>query len=117
MYATTGGPSRKSLYIQQEMVFLFELKTSEVKLIAMEEAEKLIEKRTKKITEMVKYANRLYDPEEAVNALCCKLLDNKAELEIRMLLGICYFMQGNMQSARMVFSNLVRDYPKEEEKA
>lgn len=65
---------------------------------------------------MVKYDNRLYDPEEAVNALCCKLLDNKAELEIRMLLGICYFMQGNMQSARMVFSNLVRDYPKEEEK-
>lgn len=46
---------------------------------------------------------------------CCKLLDVKAEPEIRMLLGTCYFLQGNMQSARMVFSDLAADDPEDEE--
>lgn len=47
--------------------------------------------------------------------LCCDLLDQKAEPEIMMLLGTCYFMQDHMPVARQVFSDLVTDYPEKEE--
>lgn len=51
---------------------------------------------------------------EKAAKLCCKLLDQYAALEVRMLLGTCYFMQNHMQVARQVFSDLVLDYPEEE---
>lgn len=52
---------------------------------------------------------------EKAAELCCDLLNQKAEPGIRMLLGTCYFMQDHMRVARQVFSDLVTDYPEEEE--
>lgn len=48
-------------------------------------------------------------------SLCCELLDVKVVPEIQMLLGQCYFMQGNMQGAVRIFSDLRKAYPQEEE--
>lgn len=50
---------------------------------------------------------------EKAEKLCCKLLDYKAEPEICLLLGTCYFVQGKMQDARKVFLDLTADDPKE----
>ena len=43
--AASGGLSRESLHIFQEIVLLSELKTSDVKYMAIEEAQKLVEER------------------------------------------------------------------------
>ena len=72
--AATGGLSRESLHIQQELVLLGELKTSDVKYIAIEEAKRLIEGRTDKLAGLGKYDNKQYDLEEAVNELCGMVL-------------------------------------------
>lgn len=73
LYATTGGLSRESLHIEQEMVLLGGLRTSDVKLIAMEEAKKLVEERAKKLKGLGKQESR-YDLEDAVNELCGMIL-------------------------------------------
>lgn len=52
LLAATGGLSRESLHIQQELVLLGELKTSDVKCIALEEARKLVDERIQKLTEL-----------------------------------------------------------------
>lgn len=52
---------------------------------------------------------------EKAASLCCDLLDYKVVPEIQMLLGKCYFMQGHMQSAAMVFRDLQYTHPQEEE--
>lgn len=54
------------------------------------------------------------DIEKAVG-ICCKLLDYEAAPGIRMLLGSCYFVQGNMPDAEMVYWDLTQDYPEKEE--
>ena len=40
LLAATGGLSRESLYVYQELVLLGELKTADVKYMAIEEAKK-----------------------------------------------------------------------------
>lgn len=52
---------------------------------------------------------------EKAEGICCKLLDYAPVSEIRTLLGSCYFAHGHFQSACLVFSDLVQDYPEEKE--
>lgn len=52
---------------------------------------------------------------EKAEGLCCRLLDYKANREIAMLLGACYFVQNKMQVAEMVFHDLVCDDPEDTE--
>lgn len=52
---------------------------------------------------------------EKAEALCCKILDSEVHPEIMMLLGTCYFLEGHMESARTVFSDLVSDFPERTE--
>lgn len=72
--AATGGLSRDSLHIEQETVFLNCLKTSDVKYIAIEEAQKLIEDKEEKLSRLKKYDNGIYETEDAVNELCNMIL-------------------------------------------
>lgn len=68
--AVTGGLSRESLYICQELVLLDELKTSDVKYIAIEEAKKIVEEAERELSGLRKYDNRQYYLEEKVNECC-----------------------------------------------
>lgn len=69
-YATTGGLSRESLHIQQEMILLSALRTSDVKYVAIEEAKKLVEEGVGKLASLKKYSSSQYYMNEAVNELC-----------------------------------------------
>lgn len=52
---------------------------------------------------------------EGAAARCCELLDYKPVRGIQMLLGKCYFLEGHMESAAMVFYDLTQVYPQDEE--
>lgn len=65
LLATTGGLSRESLHILQEMVLLNGLKTSDVKNIAIEEAKKLIDGQ-----KLGKQTRSQYEIDDAINELC-----------------------------------------------
>lgn len=70
LFAAAGGLSRESLYIQQSLVLISELKTSDIKYIAVEEAKKLIDERTEKLKGLNKNQSGRYYLEESVNNLC-----------------------------------------------
>lgn len=72
--ACTGGLSRESLYIVQEMILLGELETNDVKYMAVEEAKKLVDERTGKLAGLKKYDSKRFSLEEAVNELCGMVL-------------------------------------------
>ncbi|MCI7304141.1 hypothetical protein NIA71_15615 [Ihubacter massiliensis] len=72
--AATGGLSRESLHLNQELVLLQELKTSDVKYMAMEEAMKLVAEKSAKLDHLGKYDNQRYDLEDSVNELCAMVL-------------------------------------------
>lgn len=74
LYATTGGLSMESLHVYQEMVLLSCLKTSDVRYIAMEEAKKLVDERTKKLTGLGKYDSKRYHLEYEIDELCNMIL-------------------------------------------
>lgn len=69
-YAVSGGLSRDSLHEEQEMVLLDSLKTSDVKYMAIEEAEKQVEEKESKLSGLKKYDRRQYELEDTVNELC-----------------------------------------------
>lgn len=69
-YAVSGGLSRESLHIQQEIVLLNHLKTSDLKYMAVEEAKKQVEEKGSELNTLKKYDSRQYDLEETVNELC-----------------------------------------------
>lgn len=52
---------------------------------------------------------------EKASDLCSELLNWLPSQGIRKLQGICHFMKGQMRGARLFFSELVRDYPEDEE--
>ncbi len=84
----------------------------------MEASEDIARQYAPPLREMVRKALVLLAEEQYEKAagLCCRILDeDDTKPEIRETLGICYFSLGNMASAAMVFSDLVRDYPDEEE--
>lgn len=68
-YAVSGGLSRESLHIEQEIVLLNNLKTSEVKYIAIEEAKKQVEEKESTLASFKKYDSRQYEVEEVINEL------------------------------------------------
>lgn len=72
--ATTGGVSRECLKIQQELVLLGGLRTSDVKYMAIEEAQKLIGEREGKLAGLKKYDDRRYGLQSAIDELCIMIL-------------------------------------------
>ena len=70
LFATGSGLSRESLTIQQELILLGHLKTSDVKYIAIEEAKKLVDDRTSKLPSLDKYSSQRYALTETINELC-----------------------------------------------
>lgn len=99
--ATSGGLSRESLYIEQELVLLSELKTSDVKYIAIEEAKKLVDERLQKLGKLGKYSNQRYYMEDAVNELCGMIL----LLSVRLAEpkeGIAYYFSHSMRGDKEI---------------
>ncbi len=68
--AVSGGLSMESLHIVQETVLLSELGTSDVKYMAIEEAQKLVEQRHENLKELKRYDNGRYYIAETINELC-----------------------------------------------
>ncbi|MCM1541538.1 MAG: hypothetical protein NC121_09765 [Blautia sp.] len=101
LYAATGGLSRESLYIEQELALLNGLRTSDVKYMAMEEAQKLVEERTGRLAALKQNDNRRYDLREAVNELCNMILlisISLAEPEK----GVEYYFKHSMERDREI---------------
>ena len=73
-YAATGGLSRESLYTTQELVLISELKNSDVRYIAMEEAKKLVSSTQKKLTQSELHREQRFYLEQAINELCNTML-------------------------------------------
>lgn len=90
--AASGGLSREALHIYQESVLVAELKVSDVKYIAIEEAQKLIEERKKKLKGLKKYDSQRYYLQETVNELCGMILMIAIELA-ETASGIEYYFQ------------------------
>lgn len=90
--ATSGGISIETLHICQEIVLLSELKTSDVKYMAIEEAQKLIDERKKKLTGLKKYDSNRYYLVEEINNLCGMILLIAIELA-EIASGIEYYFQ------------------------
>lgn len=80
LLAVSGGLSREALHVMQEIVLLSELKTSDVKQIAIEEAKKLVDDREGKRKSLGKNDNRVYELDEEVNELCAIILMLSIEL-------------------------------------
>lgn len=72
--SVSGGLSREAIYVMQEMVLMSELRTSDLKNMAIEEAQKLVEKKTRRgvISD--------YETQDAVNELCGVVLMLSVEL-------------------------------------
>lgn len=68
--AATGGLSRESLHIGQEIVLVTALKTTDVKYMAIEETQKLVLERQEQLKNLKKYDNKKYYLEDAINQLC-----------------------------------------------
>ena len=101
LMAATGGLSRESLHIQQEAVLLGGLKTSDVKCIAMEEAQKLVDDRMKKLSGLGKNDHRRYDMEEDVNELCAMIVLISIELA-EPEEGVKYYFKHTMESDKEI---------------
>ncbi len=90
--AISGGLSRESLHICQESVLVAELKTSDVKYMAIEEAQKLIGERKAKLKGLKKYDSNKYYLQDEINNLCEVVLMIAIELA-EIASGIEYFFQ------------------------
>ncbi len=99
--AISGGLSGESLRICQESVLVAELKTSDVKYMAIEEAQKLIEERKLKLRELKKYDDKKYYLQEEINNLCEVILMIAVELA-ETASGIEYFFQNYERDDREV---------------
>lgn len=101
LYAATDKVSRESLPVMQEMVLLSELKTADVKYMAVEEAKKLIDERTEKLRTMGKYGSQRYELQEEVNNLCDMILmiqTSLAETES----GVPYYFKTYVESDKEI---------------
>lgn len=90
--AASGGLSREALHIYQESVLVAELKVSDVRYMAIEEAQKLISERKKKLKGLKKYDNQRYYLQETINELCSTILMIAIELA-ETASGIEYYFQ------------------------
>lgn len=101
LYAVTGGLSRESLYIFQEMVLLMELKTSDVKYMVIEEAKKLVETQEVKLSGLGKYDDKRYYLETAINELCNMILITSIDLA-EPEEGIAYYFKKCRKSSQEI---------------
>lgn len=101
LYSVSGGLSRESLHIEQESVLLAELKTSDVKYMAIEEARKLIDERKQKLKGLKKYDSKRYSLEEEINNLCDVILMTTIELA-EPSSGIEYYFQNYERSDKEI---------------
>lgn len=74
LYAASGGLSMEALHLSQETVLLAELKTSDLRYTAIEEAKKLVEEKLGKLNTLGKNDNRRYGLSSTVNELCGVIL-------------------------------------------
>lgn len=70
LFATGSGLSRESLPIQQELVLLGHLKTSDVKYMAIEDAKKLVDDQTDRLFSLNSSGNQRYEIKETINEFC-----------------------------------------------
>lgn len=86
-------------------------------MISAEEIREVAARHSVFLQESVWEAYRAAEQKEYEKAeqLCWKILDREVHSEIQMLLGTCYFIQGNMGGAEAVFSDLVQADPEKEE--
>lgn len=68
--ACTGGLSREALYYGQQTVLLSELKTSDVKYMAMETIKEEVQKRKEKLPGLGRFDHQRYYLEEEINNFC-----------------------------------------------
>ena len=119
LLASTGGLSRESLYIYQQLELLSELKTSDVKYMAVEEAKKLIGEREAKLGELKKYDSKRYDLTRTINNLCDMILMIQITLA-EPDSGIRYFFKTCLEVRREIVLyralSLVRDLDEENDK-
>lgn len=101
LLAATGGLSRESLYVYQELVLLGELKTADVKYMAIEEAKKLVKERQEKLKGLGKYDRNRYYLEYAVNELCGIVLMISVQLA-EAETGIPYFFGNCMENNKEI---------------
>lgn len=101
LMAATGGLSREALHIQQEVVLLAELKTSDTKHMAIEEAKKLIEGKKQQLKSLKKYDNRGYYVREYIHNLCDMVLLVSIELA-EMENGVKYFFDNAQEYDREI---------------
>lgn len=99
--AATGGLSRESLYIQQEMVLISSLRTSDMKYMAIEEAKKLIEGTKEKLSKLGNYDDRRYEAEEAVNEFCGVILLLSVELA-EAEKGVKYYFKNSQKADKEI---------------
>lgn len=74
LYAATGGLSRESLHTEQEIILISELKNSDVRAIAMEEAKKLIESKQNALKQPKLSYDQRYYLRDTVKELCDTML-------------------------------------------
>ena len=101
LYAASGGLSRESLNICQESVLLSELRTSDVKYIAIEEAQNLIAERQKKLKALKKNDNSRYNLSETINELCGMVFMIAIDL-VETTSGIEYYFQNCVRSDKEI---------------
>lgn len=89
---STGGLSRESLYQGNMFVLLSELKTSDVKYMAIELAKEIIDEKKTKLKPLGKWADGRYELEEAIDNLCEMILMISIALN-EPELGVDYFFR------------------------
>lgn len=107
--ACTGGLSRESLHEGNMIALLSELKTTDVKYMAIDTARELIKERKAKFASLKKYENDRYSMMEAVNNLSGMILMISAglgELED----GVKYFFENNMERTKEIALYRALDY-------
>ncbi len=72
--ASTGGISPDSLHIEQQFALNAQLKTTDSKYIAIEEAKKLVTAELPKLTPLKKYDSKRYSIKENINHFCAMIL-------------------------------------------
>ena len=98
---SSGGLSRWNLYICNQAAFLSELKTTDLKYMAIEESKKIIAETKTQITGKGIYSSGDFERREKINHLCDMILLisislGEAEQEIR------YYFSNSMESDREI---------------
>lgn len=92
---SSGGLSRWNLYAENQLVFLSELKTSDLKYMAIEEAKKLIAETKTGLTGKNYYTSANYGRADKINHLCDMILLTaislgETEQELRYYFSNCF---------------------------